>query len=601
MNYGRLVVAGCDSSKSEPLPKEHEETAPTTSKKSRRKQLLVFTATFIVASAVIVALIIGLRARVLGGFESSKHRKPTVAISRTCSRTQYPTLCVNSLLDFPGALSASEQDLVHISVNMTLQRIGRAFFVASEINNLDMDALERSAYDDCIELLEDSVAQLERSLSSVRNSPDGNAPPAGSNQDVLTWLSAALTNQDTCTDGLGEVSGRVKDNMKERLKDLSELVSNSLAIYSTTSVDDEFGGIPIQNRRRLMDSDGSLPRDNRRFPEWLSRRDRELMEMPVAALQADMVVSTDGTGTYRTISEAIKNAPEKSDRRTVIYVKAGKYEEDDLKVGRKKTNLMFIGDGKGKTVITGRRSVADKLTTFSTATFAATGSGFIARDMTFENTAGPTKHQAVALRVGADHAVIYRCEITGYQDTLYVHSLRQFYRETAVYGTVDFIFGNAAVVFQNCSLYARKPMGSQENTITAQSRKDPNQNTGISIHSCQILATPELTASNDGVETYLGRPWKKYARTVYMMSFIGGHVNPRGWLEWDGKFALNTLYYGEYMNEGPGAAVGQRVNWPGFHVIKAAAEASKFTVAQFIYGSSWLPSTGVAFLAGLSV
>ncbi|RWW15190.1 hypothetical protein GW17_00020984, partial [Ensete ventricosum] len=90
--------------------------------------------------------------------------------------------------------------------------------------------------------------------------------------------------------------------------------------------------------------------------------------------------------------------------------------------------------------------------------------------MTIENWAGPEKHQAVALRVGADHAVAYRCNIIGYQDTLYVHSQRQFFRECDIYGTVDFIFGNAAVVLQNCSLWARRPLPMQKNTITAQNR-----------------------------------------------------------------------------------------------------------------------------------
>lgn len=86
-----------------------------------------------------------------------------------------------------------------------------------------------------------------------------------------------------------------------------------------------------------------------------------------------------------------------------------------------------------------------------------------------------------------------------------------------------------------------------------------------------------------------------------MLSNIGDHVHPRGWLEWNGNFALDTLYYGEYMNNGAGAATGQRVRWPGYRVITSEVEASKFTVAKFIYGSSWLPSTGVAFLAGLQV
>lgn len=233
---------------------------------------------------------------------------------------------------------------------------------------------------------------------------------------------------------------------------------------------------------------------------------------------------------------------------------------------------------------------------------AATGAGFIARDMTFVNWAGPSRHQAVALRVGADHAVVYRCQVLGYQDTLYVHSNRQFYRECEIYGTVDFIFGNAAVVLQNCTIYARKPMPLQKNTITAQNRKDPNQNTGISIHACRILATSDLEASKGSFPTYLGRPWKMYARVVYMMSYMGDHIHPHGWLEWNtSNFALDTLYYGEYMNSGPGGAVGQRIKWPGYRVITSTVEASKFTVAQFIYGSSWLPSTGVAFLAGLSV
>ena len=94
-------------------------------------------------------------------------------------------------------------------------------------------------------------------------------------------------------------------------------------------------------------------------------------------------------------------------------------------------------------------------------TAAVVGNNFLARDLTIENSAGPSKHQAVALRVGADLSAFYRCSFVGYQDTLYVHSLRQFFRECDIYGTIDFVFGNSAVVLQICNLYARRPLASR--------------------------------------------------------------------------------------------------------------------------------------------
>uniref|UniRef100_A0A7N0U3V5 Pectinesterase n=1 Tax=Kalanchoe fedtschenkoi TaxID=63787 RepID=A0A7N0U3V5_KALFE len=585
MDYGRLHST-LPASQSPLHPNFHQPPPPRT----RRKLILLSFLSIILIAASAVSATLFLRMRQPGGPASSPlHRHPTQAISKACATTRYPNLCLNSLLGVPGATAASQTDLVHISFNLTLQKFGRALVSTSDLATLQMDQRVRSAYDDCLELLDDSVDDLTRSLLSV--SPSQNQRPA-STSDVKTWLSTALTNHDTCTEGFSAVAGPVKTQMLQHLTDLAELVSNCLAIFSASNSDD-FAGVPIQNKRRLL--------ADRKFPAWMGKRERRLLDLPVSALRPDIVVSRDGNGTVKTIAEAIKKAPEYSTRRTVIYIKAGTYQEKNiLKVGRKKWNLMFVGDGKGVTVISGNRNIFDNITTFHTATFAATGQGFIARDITFQNNAGPQNHQAVALRVGADHAVVYRCNVIGYQDTLYVHSNRQFYRECDIYGTVDFIFGNAAVVFQNCSLYARKPMAFQKNTVTAQNRKDPNQNSGISIHDCRVLATPDLTASKGNFSTYLGRPWKLYSRTVVMMSYIGDHVHPRGWLEWNTTFALDTLYYGEYMNYGPGGAIGQRVTWPGYRVITSVIEATKFSVAQFISGSSWLPSTGVAFLAGLS-
>lgn len=229
---------------------------------------------------------------------------------------------------------------------------------------------------------------------------------------------------------------------------------------------------------------------------------------------------------------------------------------------------------------------------------AVVGEGFVAINMTFRNTAGAVKHQAVAVRNGADFSTFYSCSFEGYQDTLYTHSFRQFYKDCDIYGTIDFIFGNAAVVFQNCNLYARLPLPSQINAFTAQGRTDPNQNTGISIQNCTVTAAPELASFNGTTKTYLGRPWKQFSRTVYLQSFIDGLIDPAGWLPWDGDLALSTLFYGEYGNMGSGSWTNNRVTWPGYHVL-SAPDASNFTVSNFIYGDFWLPATGVPFEGGL--
>lgn len=215
--------------------------------------------------------------------------------------------------------------------------------------------------------------------------------------------------------------------------------------------------------------------------------------------------------------------------------------------------------------------------------------------MTFQNTAGPHKHQAVALRVSSDLSVFYRCSFIGHQDTLFVLSLRQIYRDCQIHGTIDFIFGDAVAVFQNCDIFIRRPMNHQANMITAQGRDDPNENTGISIQGSRVRPSHEFVAVKDLFRNYLGRPWKRYSRTIFIKTDLDGIIHPKGWTEWDGSFALSTLYYAEYLNTGVGASTENRVNWPGFHVLNSPQQASPFTVRRFIQGDSWIPATGVPF------
>ena len=227
------------------------------------------------------------------------------------------------------------------------------------------------------------------------------------------------------------------------------------------------------------------------------------------------------------------------------------------------------------------------------------GDGFMASGLTIQNTAGPDAHQAVAFRSDSDLSIIHNCEFIGNQDTLYAHSLRQFYRDCQIYGTIDFIFGNSAAVLQNCEIFVRRPIRHQANMITAQGRDDPAEPTGISILNSRVQPAPDFAPVKAQYRTYLGRPWKRFSRTVVMATDLDGLIDPKGWGEWRGDFAISTLFYAEFKNRGGGSSTRFRVNWPGFHVLHSAEEARPFTVAEFLHGGAWIPATGVPFEAGV--
>lgn len=217
-------------------------------------------------------------------------------------------------------------------------------------------------------------------------------------------------------------------------------------------------------------------------------------------------------------------------------------------------------------------------------------------DIGFRNTAGPHNGQAVALFSASDKSVFYRCLMDGYQDTLFAQSHRQFYRECNIYGTVDFIFGDAAVVIQNSNIYVKRGI-SKGNVITAQGKDLPQSISGTSIQNCTILPAENL----DGVTTFLGRPWKPYSTTIIMESKLGSLINPQGWQAWNDRVPVpDTILYVEYNNVCPGSDTTKRVQWKGVKVRDTEGYARNYTVRSFIGGASWLPSTGVPFQPDLS-
>ncbi|CAN8229589.1 unnamed protein product [Cochlearia groenlandica] len=484
------------------------------------------------------------------------------------------------------------------SIDIVVELISQVSSILSQFAGFSEDQRLQYAVSDCIDLLDFSSEELSWSASASQN-PNGKGNGTGNvGSDTRTWLSAALSNQDTCMDGFqGTSSGLVQsllagslDQLYSMLRDLLPLVQQSQEAKPISKRGPITKGPKGPPGRTLIDD------ESRRFPDWIRSNDRKLLESN--GVSYDVSVALDGTGNFTSITDAVKEAPDYSPTRFVIYVKKGLYLEN-VEIKKKKWNIVMLGDGVDVTVISGNRSFVDGWTTFRSATFAVSGRGFIARDITFQNTAGPEKHQAVALRSDSDLSVFYRCAMRGYQDTLYTHTMRQFYRDCTITGTVDFIFGDGTVVFQNCHILAKRGLPNQKNTITAQGRKDPNQPSGFSIQFSNISADTDLVPYLNTTRTYLGRPWKLYSRTVFIRNNMSDVVRPEGWLEWNADFALDTLFYGEFMNYGAGSGLNGRVKWPGYHVFNSSGQANNFTVSQFIAGNLWLPSTGVTFTDGL--
>ncbi|KAF9614039.1 hypothetical protein IFM89_014839 [Coptis chinensis] len=472
------------------------------------------------------------------------------------------------------------------SLRTTIEAIRSIVSVVAPFVNIIGDARESYAVADCLELLDYSTNELNWTIRTTENTNANVISTGNRRSDLKTWLSAASGNQETCADGFGDSNSIVKDLIVGPLGELTSQVIQVLGMVA----EGPSGGHAERKAR-----------EGNNFPSWMRVRDRGLLQGPVNVKMADVVVAQDGSGNFTTIMEAVLAAPDYSARRYVIHIKKGLYNEY-VDIKKKKWNLMMTGDGMGVTVISGNHNVVDGWTTFRSATFAVSALGFIARDLTIENTAGPLKHQAVALRSDSDLSVFFRCDIKGYQDTLYAHSLRQFYSKCTITGTVDFIFGDGQVVFQNCTILAGKPLADQKNTITAQGRIQPGQTSGFSFQFCNFSANFDLLPSVNSTHTYLGRPWKQYSKTVVMQSYLSDAIRPEGWTYWNDTtlYYLESLYYAEFENYGPGYNVTSRVKWLGYHRLNDSRQATNFTVSEFIDGDLWLPSTGIGFTAGLS-
>ncbi len=298
----------------------------------------------------------------------------------------------------------------------------------------------------------------------------------------------------------------------------------------------------------------------------------------VHAQDVHVRVSPESQGTtlsvadFPTIQMALDHAPQPGPgARLYLEIAPGIYHERVM-VTQNRPRTTFHGTGKkpDDVVITASQNATSAGGTFFSSTAVISSDGFDADNITFQNAAGNTG-QAVAVTVRSDKAIFKHCRFLGDQDTLFADFGRQYYVDSYIEGGVDFIFGNAAAVFADDEIHIIRP-----GYLTAQSRTALTQETGY------VFLRDRITAGDLGAKTfYLGRPWRPHSRVIFLSSEFPASLNPQGWSPWTRDGSIETAFYGERDNTGPGARPKERLT--GSHQL-TAKESAEFLPARFLAG-----------------
>ncbi|KUF86945.1 hypothetical protein AM588_10002377 [Phytophthora nicotianae] len=298
-------------------------------------------------------------------------------------------------------------------------------------------------------------------------------------------------------------------------------------------------------------------------------------------------------GSFRTLAEGVSNLANTTEEQT-IFLYPGVYHEQ-----------VFITPLAGPLVLQGytcnTESYADNQVTitqakaqrdiplnvtgdrnWATSTLGLAASNIKMINLNVANTAGKIGGkvgQAVAVYANGTDYGFYACNFSSYQDTLCAHNGRELYARTLIRGATDFIFGmNAQAWFEKCDI---EVVG--KGYVTANGREsESNPSWYVFNHANVFTANASLVG-----KAYLGRPWRPYSRVVFQNSELSGVVNPEGWKRWNNDTNTTNIFYKEFNNSGPGAAIDQRVPFSG--------QLNKSVVISDIlgesYGSEWWVDT----------
>lgn len=289
-----------------------------------------------------------------------------------------------------------------------------------------------------------------------------------------------------------------------------------------------------------------------------------------------LVVARDGTGKYRTIQEAVEGVRAFMDYTVTIYIKNGVYKEK-LVIPSWVKNVQLVGESEAGTILTyDDHANINKMGTFRTYTVKVEGSDITFKNLTIENNAAPLG-QAVALHTEGDRLMFVNCRLLGNQDTIYTGSegSRLLFTRCYIEGTTDFIFGPSTVLFEYCELHSKR-----NSYITAASTPKEVE-FGYVFRNCKLTAAPGVK------KVYLGRPWRPYGATAFILCEFGSHIRSEGWHNWGKPENETTARYAEFGNKGEGAVTTGRVKWAKQLTAK---EASRYSIENiFTDSNNWYP------------
>ncbi|KAF3508452.1 hypothetical protein F2Q69_00000201 [Brassica cretica] len=331
---------------------EHEQAKLEASRRTKKRIAIIA-----ISSIVLVCIVVG---AVVGTAANSNGKKPSstgngngdsisVSVKAVCDVTLHKDKCLETVGSAPNASTLNPEELFNYAVQITLTELTKVLNGFSDNKHMD------SAMGACVELIELAVDQLNDTMTSLKDHTTSS--PKSTVADLRTWLSSVETYQETCMEALIEANNPNTTSFGEtHLKNSTEMTSNALAII--TWLGKIADSIKLNHRRLLATAEADLP--------MMSARG--LLESSDLRKIANIVVAQDGSGKYRTISEALVEVEEKNEKRTIIYVKKGVYVEN-VRVEKKKWNVVMVGDGQSKTIVSGGLNFIDGTPTFQTATF----------------------------------------------------------------------------------------------------------------------------------------------------------------------------------------------------------------------------------------